>query len=359
MSGRKRLMGDLPEAPPGRTGWPWTEETDPAVYEGRTDWPRISIVTPSFNQARFLEETIRSVLLQNYPNLQYVLIDGGSTDGSVEIIKKYAPWLDYWVSEKDRGQSHAINKGLEHCDGEWFNWLNSDDYLMPGALSGMAVAGASSREAIVTVGGLRERGLDNGEKDAPAFATEEGLVESLVNHRLRQPAMFYRRAVIDRLDENLHLAMDFALWARVIASKGMQVVARTPQPVAVFRHHQASKTSSQADGFDREERQVHAGLVAALGWSSNWVSCLSGTPWMVRDDPRSLRNVEKLYAVALVRRYLAGDLRNLVLNKGFWTAGPLFAVVARVSPMTALRTTLSSLCRRWFGKSALFKPSHA
>jgi len=263
------------------------------------------------------------------------------------------------VSEKDRGQSHAINKGLEHCGGEWFNWLNSDDYLVRGALSSMALAGVSSRGAIVVVGRLLELGVDSRETTAPDFATEKGLVESLVNHRLRQPAMFYRRSAVDRLDENLHLAMDFALWAGVIAAKGMQVVARTPRPVAVFRHHQASKTSSQADGFELEERQVHAGLVAALGWSATWVACLSGTPWTVRDDPRSLRHVQRPYGAALVRRYFAGDLRQLVLNKGFWAAGPLFMVVARVSPMTALRTTLSSLCRRWFGKSVFCKPSHA
>ena len=95
-------------------------------------WPRISIVTPSFNQGQFIEETIRSILLQGYPNLEYIIIDGGSTDESVEIIKKYEPWLTYWVSEKDRGQAHAINKGLERCTGEILAYINSDDYYYPG-----------------------------------------------------------------------------------------------------------------------------------------------------------------------------------------------------------------------------------
>jgi glycosyltransferase involved in cell wall biosynthesis len=94
-----------------------------------TQLPKISILTPSYNQGQYIEQTIQSILSQNYPNLEYIVIDGGSTDNTVEILKKYDQHITYWVSEKDRGQSHAINKGIEKCTGVLFNWLNSDDYL--------------------------------------------------------------------------------------------------------------------------------------------------------------------------------------------------------------------------------------
>ena len=129
-----RLL-ELPQTLDGKNGWPWTEETVPAELEQTSgSLPSISVVTPSYNQAAFLEETIRSVLLQGYPNLEYLVMDGGSSDGSVEIIKKYEKYLAYWTSQKDAGPSDAIRKGFEKATGSILAYLNSDDLYLPGTL---------------------------------------------------------------------------------------------------------------------------------------------------------------------------------------------------------------------------------
>ena len=142
-------LAELPPPPTGSTGWPWTEESSqlPATMRDGRPWPCISIVTPSLNQGQFIEETIRSVLLQGYPDLEYTIMDGGSTDNSVEIIKKYEPWIAHWESKRDRGQAHAINKGLNCSTGYWFQNINSDDVLSLGAL-GTVAAAPSNADAV-------------------------------------------------------------------------------------------------------------------------------------------------------------------------------------------------------------------
>ena len=135
-------LKDLPPPPADKSGWPWTEQSQPLperMPDG-SEWPRISIITPSYNYGQFLEETIRSVLLQGYPNLEYIIIDGGSADNSVEIIRKYEPWLQYWISEPDNGQTDAIQKGFSKSTGVVWNWLNSDDILEKNALQHIAKA---------------------------------------------------------------------------------------------------------------------------------------------------------------------------------------------------------------------------
>jgi len=214
-------LSELPPPPKGKKGWPWTEETPqlPETMPGGMPWPRVSIVTPSYNQGRFIEETIRSVLLQGYPELEYIIIDGGSTDSSVEIIKKYEKWLTYWVSEPDRGQSHAINKGFEKATGEIYSWLNSDDYLLKDALKNVATAYNASPRAGAWCGGALLVNRDNRILMVrwPKVLNKEGIANWHQNS-FQQSACFFSKSAWEKckpLDENLHYAMDFDLWLRV------------------------------------------------------------------------------------------------------------------------------------------------
>lgn len=259
------LLAQLPPPPPDRQGWPWTQETPPATYASNRTWPRISIVTPSFNQAAYLEETIRSVLLQNYPGLQYCVIDGGSNDGSAEIIQKYAPWLAHWESGPDRGQSHAINKGLSHCDGEWFNWINSDDCLLPGALATIAsVAGAS---LIVAAGQTTGSTLSEMRPLGRTFVGPS-LEDTIVNHFICQQGLFFRTDLVKSLHgvrEDLHYVMDLDLFVRALLQKGLDSVSQIRDEVAFFRRHEQAKTTTASEGFSREERRLFHGLAEACG----------------------------------------------------------------------------------------------
>ncbi|MBI2755084.1 MAG: glycosyltransferase [Chloroflexi bacterium] len=216
-----------------------------------------SIVTPSFNQGAYLEATIQSVLEQAYPAIQYMVVDGGSSDNSADVIRRYAERLAYWVSEPDRGQSHAINKGWRRATGEVVAWLNSDDMYLPGTLR--RVAQIFDRDAAVgLVYGdcimLDER---SGES-APCPAGPPTLASLLRDaNGIPQPSAFVRRSILDRvglLDESLHLAMDYDLWLRVLAvAPGVRVGG---EPLAVIRDHPGTKTRRQATAFLHEFRRV-------------------------------------------------------------------------------------------------------
>jgi glycosyltransferase involved in cell wall biosynthesis len=124
-------LSAIPPPPEGKTGWPWTMSSYIPPVNPQKKFPKISVVTSSYNQGNFIEETIRSIILQNYPNLEYIIIDGGSNDNTIEILKKYEPWITYWVSEKDSGCADALNRGISKSTGDFFYYLNSDDFLHP------------------------------------------------------------------------------------------------------------------------------------------------------------------------------------------------------------------------------------
>lgn len=241
-------LQDLPYPPPGRRGWPWTEAPPPLppkMPDGR-DWPAIGIVTPSFNQGRYIEETIRSVLLQGYPALEYHIEDGGSTDETVGIIRRYEKFLSGWVSEKDRGQSHAINKGMARLQrAEWINWLNSDDILLPGALDAVGRWSAKSSGECIAAIGLGEQLLERTQQiipTAPRSDLDRTSVRNWRTHAFLQPACFFRRDAFLKaggLNEALHYALDFELWLKLAEIGDF---GRIDHPIARELLHADAKT---------------------------------------------------------------------------------------------------------------------
>lgn len=215
-------------------------------------WPRVTVVTPSYNQGRFLEETIRSVLEQDYPNLEYIIIDGGSTDESVEIIKKYSPRLAHWVSERDRGQADAINKGFRLATGEYLAWLNSDDCYYPGFIAEM-VRLFRERPAVdliyrdVDQGGSREDAVPR-RGEAITFAE---MLRTL-NVPIPQMAAMWRRRIVERvgfLDPKWHVVLDREFFLRV----GLHgTMAYVPGAVGFFRLHADSKSIAEERQWIRE-----------------------------------------------------------------------------------------------------------
>jgi len=219
--------------------------------------PRISIVTPSYNQGQYLAETIESILNQDYPNLELIIIDGGSTDDSVEVIKRYESHLAYWVSEKDSGQSEAINKGLRRATGDLFNWINSDDILFPGALWRMAEAHARHPEAELLIGwGARSdaEGSITRVTVPPRRCSMSPLNWSFF---IYQQAVFIATAAIKRVGgmrEDLPLIMDTDLYYRLFRD-GCRYV-RVNALIGMIREHEEAKGVAQRDLYDPETVEV-------------------------------------------------------------------------------------------------------
>lgn len=229
----------------------------------KNNFPKITIITPSFNQGEFLEDTIRSVLAQEYPNLEYFIIDGGSTDRSVEIIKKYAPQLSWWVSEKDHGQSEAINKGLKRATGDVIAWLNSDDLYMPGALHEAARLYINNPDA----------GLINGDTILINRKGQE-VIKRTDTHDLElryfsimpfaQPSSFFTRKAYlatGNLEESLHFGMDYDHLIRIALRFP---IVHTDFVFSKYRLHDSSKTVTKMIEFAWDWQGVFSALLRSI-----------------------------------------------------------------------------------------------
>lgn len=213
--------------------------------------PSVSVITPSFNQARYLEQTIRSVLEQNYPRLDYFIMDGGSTDSSVEIIRRYENRLAGWVSEPDRGQADGINKGFQRATGEIVAWLNSDDVYQPGAIAQAVAALQANPSAALVYGDVLS--ID---ENARPFNLQTfqpfSLTDLMAFNIISQPAVFMRRAALEQaglLDPTYQLLLDHHLWLRMAR---LAPPLYLPQTLAAARYHAEAKNLARTADFGRE-----------------------------------------------------------------------------------------------------------
>jgi glycosyltransferase involved in cell wall biosynthesis len=267
--------------------------------------PLVSIVTPSFNQAAYLEQAIQSVLDQDYPNLEYFVIDGASSDKSTEILQKYSHRLNGWVSEPDQGQADAINKGFVRSSGEYIAWLNSDDFYLPGAISA----------AIETLQAHPDWGLVYG--DILAVDGRGDLIniqrfgdwglEDLMQFRIiGQPAVFMRRSALKNaglLDTRFHFLLDHQLWLRIAENFPIGHISRL---LAVARFHEGAKNVARAADFGKDAREVYLwmkdepGMVkefersekkilAGVHWINGRYLSEAGQPWQaLKENVKSL-----------------------------------------------------------------------
>jgi glycosyltransferase involved in cell wall biosynthesis len=265
--------------------------------------PIVSIVTPSYNQGQFIEETIRSVLLQGYPNLEYIIIDGGSTDGTADIVRKYEDRLTYWVSEKDNGPAQAINKGFARAEGQILAWLNSDDFLLPGAIGRIVEIRKNNPSAVALVGGCYRINPTGRILSVviPQGLNRDCLADWGHGGFFYQPSCFFAAEAwyeTGPLDENLLFAFDLDFWLRL---SSMGAFASTAEIISAAIIHKDAKTQAHRLEMRAETIAVqvkHGYQEAAINRLVRWL-----------EDP-SLNS--------RIREVLRARLRDLASRLAFW-----------------------------------------
>jgi len=328
----------FPPPPDGRHGWPWTRDDDDTALEPptkRESVPRVTVITPSFNQGEYLEEAIRSVILQDHPNLEYIVIDGASTDNSVEVVKRYGPWISFWVSEPDDGQAGAINRGFERATGDYLCWLNADDVLYQGFLS-RRVAEFATRPATDLIYGDVHSGWDDSERHD--FRGESlPYLEMLRTLRVSIPqqSAVWRKAAVDRLgglDPRWHVVLDREFFLRLARNCDMTYI---PGACGFFRQHGAAKSVAEkttwvtelprmyqeffaAEDLTRDEAKLEGQTMAAvhllcadiLRGSRDWAGSTSHTVRAMTWSPRHAVASFLAARIQGLRRRLSGSVAH-------------------------------------------------
>ena len=247
-----------------KRGWPWDEESLPPMAAPETEnLPVITIVTPTLNQGGFIEETLRSVLLQNYPRLEYIILDGGSTDNTLEIIRKYRPWISHWESKKDSGQAAAIQEGFGRSTGTFLSWLNSDDLLCKNALWNLAGFLIEQEEVDFIFGYAFF--YENGNLLRFETKRENIALRALGSFPFVQPACFFSASCLEKagsIDAGLDITFDYDLFARMALSGAtMQFI---PADLAIFRRQPDAKTHRYNHAWDKDRTETFSRVLRSI-----------------------------------------------------------------------------------------------
>lgn len=319
-------LSELPSPPPGRMGWPWTVES-PQLPDALPDlltssgqvapWPGVSIVTPSYNQGRFIEETIRSVLLQGYPNLEYIIIDGGSTDDSPEIIRKYGHWLAHWESKRDQGQADAINQGFAQSSGSIMAWVNSDDVYEPQAMARM-VLGLLEHPGHQIAHGDAWYIDESGHRLAKCGSIRPSFTfRYLLNmDPIVQPTSFWHKELwesVGPLRVDLNWGFDWEWYIRAGRHTEFLFV---PEHVANYRLHSQSKTQTRTKRRERHAEIAHISRQHGGWFQPTVLMYMASVPSYYLEDilsrhelPHFLRNLV-MGAVGLLPRLVGRFLKG-------------------------------------------------
>ncbi|MDB4919639.1 glycosyltransferase family 2 protein [Mucilaginibacter sp.] len=299
--------------------WPWTNAVDNAAYDSNISWPKISIITPSFNQGNFIEETILSVLNQNYPNIEYIIIDGGSDDSTVDIIRKYEQKISYWVSEPDRGQTHAINKGFIKATGAIFAYLNSDDCYYPNTLKLVAESFRDQKDnSKLLIHGYCKNGLDfeNLLHANTGVASAEFTARHLTMGYgvVPQPSVFWSANNL-KFNEELEFSMDHDYWYKLLNSDYKPI--QLPETLSFYREHNAAK------GSKLKERM--------------WEEVIRLTMTYISDFPDLKDKVEILGAVNLKLLNYDIQLLNRASESGYKQLTIVYLKLFKLNPILGIK----------------------
>jgi len=281
------------------------------------DHLRISIITPSYQQAQYLEDTILSVRSQDYPNIEHIVMDGGSDDGSVEILEKHGNQLSYWESEKDQGQTHAINKGLQRATGDIVTWLNSDDVLLPGALE--IVDGYFHENDAALIHGRTIVFGDIKQEIEKGAQAEELKHKYLAYIPFPQPSSFFKRSILDEigyLDEELHYGMDYDLLARIALN---YPILSIPDVLSKYRYHDEGKSIAGIKELAEDWARVFSRVLRSLEGSGQLIAALQKLGMYYVEDtsynvsiPRSAEDLRKSFLYFLeIQAHTYYDLLEL------------------------------------------------